>query len=108
MDARRALFKPPDRNLHVCVDCSSKLVYPVVWEEAGPEEWRMLLHCPECDIRREGIFGNPSAQAFDDELDRATEALTREYKRLMRENMAAEIERFVRALDADALLPEDF
>ena len=108
MDVHRALVKRPDRDLHVCIDCSSELVYPVVWEEAGPDGWRMLLHCPGCDVRREGIFGNEAAEAFDEELDRGMATLTREYKRVMRENMAAEIERLVCALDADALLPEDF
>ncbi len=34
--------------------------------------------------------------------------LARDYKRLMRANMADEIDRFVGALTADAILPEDF
>jgi hypothetical protein len=49
-----------------------------------------------------------AVEAFEEELDRGVDAVTREYKHLMRANMADEIERFVRALTADAILPEDF
>jgi hypothetical protein len=98
----------PDQDLHVCIECTSELVYPVRWEEAGPENWTVLLHCPNCDVHREGVFAQETVEAFDEELDRGGDALARDYKRLMRANMAEEIERFVGALQADAILPEDF
>jgi hypothetical protein len=97
-----------DQELHVCIECSSKLVYPVRWEEAGPENWSVLLHCPNCEVYREGIFAQDTVEAFDEELDRAGDALARDYTRLMRDNMEAEVGRFTRALAADAILPEDF
>ena len=49
-----------------------------------------------------------NVELFDEELDRGADALARDYKRLMRANMADEIDRFVGALDAGAILPEDF
>ena len=98
----------PDQDLHVCLDCGGGLVYPVEWEEAGPENWSVLLHCPNCDVYREGVFSQDTVEHFDEELDRGADALARDYKRLMRANMAEEIDRFVRALQADAVLPEDF
>jgi hypothetical protein len=98
----------PHQELHVCVECSSELVYPVQWEESGPVNWSVLLHCPNCDIYREGIFTQETVETFDEELDRGADALARDYKRLMRANMAEEIERFVGALTSDAILPEDF
>ena len=98
----------PDQELHVCVECTSELVYPVQWEESGPENWSVLLHCPNCDIYREGIFSQDCVEGFDEELDRGADVLARDYKRLMRANMAEEIERFVGALNSDAILPEDF
>jgi hypothetical protein len=98
----------PHQDLHVCVECDSGLVYPVQWEEAGPENWSVLLHCPNCDVYREGIFTQDNVELFDEELDRGADALARDYKRLMRANMADEIERFVGALEAGAILPEDF
>jgi len=98
----------PEQDLHVCITCWSDMVYPVQWEESGPDNWSVLLRCPNCDVRREGVFTQEAVDAFEQELDRGIDAVTRDYKRLMRANMADEIERFVRALNADALLPEDF
>jgi hypothetical protein len=98
----------PQQELHICVECESDLVYPVQWEEAGPENWSVLLHCPNCDVFREGVFTQENVELFDEELDRGADVLARDYKRLMRANMADEIDRFVGALDAGAILPEDF
>jgi hypothetical protein len=97
-----------NEDLHVCLECSSHLVQPVEWRESGSENWNGLLHCPNCHGYREGIFSRQRVEAFDEELERGADSLTRDYKRLMRGNMADEIERFVRALNADAILPEDF
>jgi hypothetical protein len=96
------------QDLHICVECASELVYPLRWEESGEENWSVLLHCPNCDVFREGIFSQQTVEGFDEELDRGADALTRDYKRLMQANMAEEIERFVGALTAGAILPEDF
>ena len=98
----------PHQELHVCMECASDLVYPVEWEESGDENWSVLLHCPNCDIYREGIFTQQTVEVFDEELDRGADALARDYKRLMRANMADEIDRFVGALDTGAIIPEDF
>ena len=98
----------PDQDLHICLDCGGTLVHPVEWEEAGPENWTVLLHCPNCEIYREGVFSQETVERFDEELDRGADALARDYKRLMRANMADEIDRFVGALQSDAILPEDF
>ena len=68
----------------------------------------MLLHCPNCGVFREGTFTQQTVDGFDEELDRGADALARDYKRLIHANMAEEIERFVGALTADAILPEDF
>ena len=98
----------PHQELHVCMECASDLVYPVEWEESGDENWSVLLHCPNCDVFREGVFTQDNVELFDEELDRGADALARDYKRLMRANMADEIERFTGALAAGAILPEDF
>lgn len=98
----------PHQDLHVCTWCSSDLVYPVKWDESGPENWSVVLRCPNCEVHREGIFSHDTVEAFDEALDRGTDVLTRGHKRLMRANMTDEIERFVGALRVDAILPEDF
>jgi hypothetical protein len=98
----------PDQDLHVCLECQAELVYPVQWEESGPENWSVLLHCPNCDVYREGVFTQETVESFDEELDRGADLLAGDYRRLMRANMAEEIERFIGALAADAILAEDF
>ena len=98
----------PDQALHVCVECDSELVYPAEWEEAGPENWSVQLHCPNCGAYREGVFSQETVEAFDEELDRGADLLAGDYRRLMRANLAEEIERFAGALHAGAILPEDF
>ena len=98
----------PRQELQLCIECASGLVYPVQWDEAGTENWNVLLHCPNCDVYREGIFCQDTVELFDEELDRGADALARDYKRLVRANMAEEIESFIGALAAEAVLPEDF
>ena len=96
------------RDLHVCVNCESDLVYPVQWEESGPDAWNILLRCPDCEWNESGVFPQAQCDRFDDELEAGTEALSRDFKRLITANMAEEIERFIQALDADAIQPMDF
>ena len=96
------------RDLHVCVNCESDLVYPVQWEESGPDAWSILLRCPDCEWNESGVFPQAQCDRFDDELEAGTEALSRDFKRLVTANMAEEIERLIQALDADAIQPMDF
>jgi hypothetical protein len=95
-------------DLHMCGTCESHLVYPVEWAEAGATHWEVLLRCPNCEWSGTGVYEQQVVERFDEELDRGTEALVRDLKRLMQANMEDEIERFVDALEGDHVLPEDF
>jgi hypothetical protein len=95
-------------DLHVCATCASELVYPVDWEEAGPRHWEVTLRCPDCDAVTRGVYDQATVDRFDEVLDDGTDAVVRDLKRLMRANMEDEVERFVAALQADLVLPEDF
>jgi hypothetical protein len=97
----------PD-HLHICFHCSGELVYPLDWSEEGPRHWRVVLRCPECESRREGVFDQASVERLDDELDRGSSALLGDLRRMTHANMSEEIEFFVRALDADLITPCDF
>jgi hypothetical protein len=99
---------PAAEPLHVCFYCAGELVHPVDWAEAGPEQWRILLRCPDCEATREGVFEQTAVESLDDELDRAAGALLSDLQRVTHANMAEEIELFIRALDADLILPCDF
>ncbi len=96
------------QELHICAECASELVYPTHWDEAGPENWRVSLRCPNCEWVATGVFSQDLVDSFDERLDEGTEQLVSDLKRLMHANMSEDIERFVVALNAEALLPEDF
>ena len=95
-------------RLHECTQCGSELVYPVEWEQTGVKQWTVLRRCPNCQAIMAGRHGQAVVDAFDQELDQGAEALMRDLERLARANMADAVDRFVRALAADAILPEDF
>jgi hypothetical protein len=94
--------------LHVCFHCGGELVYPLDWIEEGPRHWRIVLRCPDCESRREGVFEQAAVEILDDELDRGAGALLSDLKRITHANMLEEIDFFVRALDADLIVPSDF
>jgi len=98
----------PDQDLSVCVACECEMVYPADWQEAGPEAWSVVLCCPNCGHEREGVFTQETVESFDETLDEGADVLGRDYRRLLRANLAEEIDLFVEALRADAILPEDF
>ena len=98
----------PVRELHECPSCERDLVYPVEWEEVSPTHWEVLLRCPNCEWSEVGTFDQPTVDRFDARLDTGTETLLGDLRRLQQANMAEQIEQFARALQAGAILPEDF
>jgi len=103
---RDGAFTP--EQLHVCFHCAGELVYPLDWSEEGQRHWRVVLRCPECESRREGVFDQTAVERLDDELDRGSGALLGDLRRMTHANMSEEIEFFVRALEADLITPTDF
>ncbi|MGH2838892.1 MAG: hypothetical protein ACRDJY_11185 [Thermoleophilaceae bacterium] len=97
-----------DRDLCVCEVCASELVEPVEWAAAGPERWRVALLCPNCEYWTEGVFSQECVDRFDERLDEGTTVIVEDLKRLEQANFAEDVEQFVGALMADAILPEDF
>jgi hypothetical protein len=100
--------KPAAAGLHICPDCDSDLVQPLAWSEPSREGWELELSCPNCRWRTEGVFSQDEVYNLEDRLDEGLEAMLRDLKRLTQANMAEEIDRFVSALHADHILPEDF
>ena len=97
-----------DLDLHVCPECERELVYPVEWEEASSTHWEVLLRCPNCEWSELGTYDQATVDLFDETLDGGTEVLVRDLRRLVQANMEEEATRFAAALEADAILPEDF
>ena len=100
--------KAPLDDLHICPECDRDLVYPVEWEEVSETHWEVLLRCPNCEWTEIDRFDQTTVDRFDRQLDDGTEILLRDLKRLEQANMEEEIVRFAKALDAGAILPEDF
>jgi hypothetical protein len=98
----------PAEALHMCPRCAGRLVNPLDWSEESPGRWRILMRCPDCDLMREGVFGQALVERLDEELDRATAALLSDLKRLTHANMVEEIEVFSRAMELDLIGPSDF
>ncbi len=103
-------IREPDRPtaLHVCPVCASKLVFPTEWAPAPRKRWTVDLRCPECEWRSSGVYAQEVVDRFDETLDAGTEQLLCDLNRLTRANMEEQLERFLVALHADRILPEDF
>ena len=99
---------PTRLELHLCPDCDSGLVYPVHWIEVDRATWEVTLRCPNCEWAHTGVFEQETVERFDEELDRGTDSLVDDLKRLVHANMEEDIERFTHALARDFILPEDF
>jgi hypothetical protein len=98
----------PDEGLLVCGGCRSSLMYPADCEEHGQDHWCVELKCPDCGVSGWTLFDLESLDALDRELDRAEAEIEADLERLTRANMVDYVTRFVRALDAGAIEPEDF
>jgi hypothetical protein len=96
------------RGLHVCASCSSDLVQPNSWSEAPNDQWELLLECPNCGWTAEGVFTREQVDELEERLDDGLAQMLIDLQRLAQANMSDEIDRFVTALNADQILPEDF
>lgn len=94
--------------LHVCPECDGDLVYPVSWEEASEDSWRLERRCPNCEWRHEGEYGDEDLAAFDDALNEGTETLLITLRDTTRANMEASVERLIDAIKLDLIQPMDF
>ncbi len=60
---------------------------------------------PDCEERREAIFGQSELDEFDVALDEGTRSVAADLDLLARANMADDIDRFLKALQADHIVP---
>lgn len=97
-----------NRGLHVCPDCSCELVQPVDWSEAPDDRWNLTLQCPNCDWCTDGLYTQDQVRELEDRLDEGVAEMLRDLQRLTQANMADQIDRFIVALYAGQVLPEDF
>ena len=96
------------RGLHICPACDSELVQPVCWSETEDHRWELTLECPNCGWLEDGIYQREQIDRLEEKLDDGLAEMLADLKRLTQSNMAEEIDRFISALNADFILPEDF
>lgn len=96
------------RSLHVCPRCSSELVQPLSWEEGPDGSWELELECPNCWWCESGLYPRAQVERLEAHLDDGLAGMISDLRRLTHANMAGDVDRFVAALDADVVLPEDF
>ena len=70
--------------------------------------WRLWRRCPECEWSCDAVHGEREIDAYDEELDAGTQALSGVLKQLERENMQHVADSFTAALDADLITADDF
>ncbi len=101
---------PDQPGLHVCPECQGELVYPVSWEErrGGSGSWEITLRCPDCEHWRTDEYSGEIVDRFDDALNDGTEQLLSDLRAFGRANMEEDVERLVRAIAQDQILPMDF
>jgi hypothetical protein len=96
------------RPLHVCGNCNAPLVQPVSWSETEDDRWELALLCPNCEWTITGIYSQAEVEDLEDRLEEGLSDMLADLQRLAQANMSDEIDRFVTALHADVILPEDF
>jgi hypothetical protein len=98
----------PSLQLHLCPACGSDLVQPVDFEPLERGSCYVELLCPNCWSRHCGVHDQADFDRFDEQLERGEAAMLAAVDEVTRLNMEEEIDRFARALAADAILPMDF
>jgi hypothetical protein len=104
---RLADIRVPAREMEVCIACGSRLVHPVSWEET-PDGFEVLLRCPECLTHAQDEFSDAELERYDTVLDDGARVLIADLKMLARANMKNDVRRFISALRAGHIQPEDF
>jgi hypothetical protein len=100
--------KKLSEDLLVCGTCRSRLMYPADCEEQGRDHWSIELKCPDCGGHGWARFDVEMLDALDRELEQAEAEIEADLECLTRTNMADYVTRFISALDAGAIEPEDF
>jgi len=96
-------------GLHVCPACEGSFVVPgEVYEIVGQDRCRLELRCVNCGWEDSAEHSDVELESLDRELDRGYADLLWALEVLWIGNEEEAIARFSRALDADAILPEDF
>ena len=97
------------RGLHQCTECHEPFVIPVdVLDVYDGGRCLVELFCTNCHDSRVGVHEDDELMALDEQLQETTEVMHNAVDVLQAIDEWERVERFVEALHADLVLPEDF
>jgi hypothetical protein len=98
-----------DGSLHVCASCTRDFIVPVsVVDLIDHDRCIVELACTNCGTAALGVHDDRSLMELDRRLDEAQEQMREAIQVLEIADDLDRVDRFVRALRADQILPEDF
>jgi hypothetical protein len=83
-------------------------VHPHSWTEVDDRHWELALLCPNCEWSEEGVYSLEEVDELEERLEEGHSEMLADLQRLAQANVADQIDRFIAALDANLILPEDF
>lgn len=96
-------------SLTICPECDKDFVIPILENcHQVSDGWHLTLWCAHCYYEREVEVSQNEAEVFDEELDAFLYIVQDDLDLLEYQRLEEENRRFVAALEADAILPEDF
>jgi hypothetical protein len=96
------------RHLEHCGRCSAAQVQPLEWDGLPADLWLIRLRCPNCGWTEEGVYERAEVARYERIMEGGRDDLIAAIERARREAMDEDVERFVRALEQDQILPFDF
>jgi hypothetical protein len=107
--AGRVEALPESPGLHVCPSCERPFVVPGrAREVVGVSSVRLELRCTNCGWTDVAVHADEALACLEMELDRSFADLLWTLEVVWTANEEAAIQRFAAAVDAGAILPEDF
>jgi hypothetical protein len=102
----RARHRP--ETIPACPGCGSDLIQLMSWMQVADRRWKVTLQCPNCWWLGEAVYGPDQVAELERKMEDGVAKLLWDLRRLANAIAAEELERFVTALHADLILPEDF
>ena len=96
-------------SLHICDACDRDFIVPVsVVDLIDHDRCIVELTCTNCGTTSLGVHDDRSLMELDRHLDRAQAQMSLALEAMTLAGELERIDRFVEALQADQILPEDF
>lgn len=102
------LTRGGEATLERCIGCPSLLVHPTRWQRLEPDVWQIDLRCPECRRSWREVVPTAAVRRLDEVLRAGRGLIEKHLEEIERIEREEQVESFVEALRADAILPEDF